>query len=182
MCYFRSPTRILRKLACLSAIEGTATLAASLLSGFIAGGLVVDPTSLWVIFYARKLRHNDRRPSFALPSVVTAHVLLIATGMVTQILAARRNVYLEAAFFSAGCVSLVSGTMAVLAFIEARRTSTKFAHPICASCGYDLRASGERCPECGSAIPPTAPTATATSQSETHTDLSAASDDLDGER
>jgi hypothetical protein len=36
--------------------------------------------------------------------------------------------------------------------ISARRRAWRIARGLCASCGYDLRSSHERCPECGSAI------------------------------
>ena len=35
----------------------------------------------------------------------------------------------------------------------ARRRRWRLAHGLCGGCGYDLRASAERCPECGAATP-----------------------------
>jgi predicted amidophosphoribosyltransferase len=43
------------------------------------------------------------------------------------------------------------GPMIVLLFLRPRlrREQLDTTEPICPSCGYDLRASKERCPECG---------------------------------
>ena len=53
----------------------------------------------------------------------------------------------------AGCaVMLFSfGPMIVLLFLRPRyrREQLDTTHPICQACGYDLRASKDRCPECG---------------------------------
>jgi predicted RNA-binding Zn-ribbon protein involved in translation (DUF1610 family) len=37
--------------------------------------------------------------------------------------------------------------------VTARRRSRRIARGLCASCGYDLRSSHDRCPECGATIP-----------------------------
>ena len=46
--------------------------------------------------------------------------------------------------------------LAVVTFLITRRTVTLFQrrrHGLCLCCGFDLRASNERCPECGTPIP-----------------------------
>jgi 4-amino-4-deoxy-L-arabinose transferase-like glycosyltransferase len=41
----------------------------------------------------------------------------------------------------------------LLALLRARRRRWRQRHAHCLTCGYDLRASQDRCPECGTAIP-----------------------------
>lgn len=41
----------------------------------------------------------------------------------------------------------------VRAFVQRHRLHRRLARGLCATCGYDLRASHERCPECGAPIP-----------------------------
>ena len=45
-----------------------------------------------------------------------------------------------------------SGVLPALWFRRRRRTRYRLRHGLCPSCGYDLRASPGRCPECGPAV------------------------------
>ena len=46
-------------------------------------------------------------------------------------------------------VSLIFGSYPAIAGVRAARRAWRVRHQRCARCGYDLRASGDRCPECG---------------------------------
>ena len=50
------------------------------------------------------------------------------------------------------CIVFCVVPTAVLLTFRARRRASRRQRGLCASCGYDLRASTERCPECGSKI------------------------------
>jgi len=62
----------------------------------------------------------------------------------------------EAAIGLAIPMWLVMLVVTSLAIFQAWRFSRRrrlYGRPICRACGYDLRASRDRCPECGTAIP-----------------------------
>jgi hypothetical protein len=48
-------------------------------------------------------------------------------------------------------LSLLFGAPSVFLILRARRRYRRFANNLCLTCGYDLRHSPERCPECGTA-------------------------------
>jgi hypothetical protein len=50
-------------------------------------------------------------------------------------------------------LAVVFAVLPSLAGIKLTRRLMRQAHGKCAQCGYDLRASAQRCPECGSLIP-----------------------------
>jgi hypothetical protein len=50
-------------------------------------------------------------------------------------------------------VMLVTLALGALATHRQRRMRFRLRHGLCMFCGYDLRASPERCPECGVAVP-----------------------------
>lgn len=53
--------------------------------------------------------------------------------------------------FPAAATAILPFAWIVSMFVRSRRRSMRLKRGLCVRCGYDLRASGERCPECGAA-------------------------------
>ena len=48
-------------------------------------------------------------------------------------------------------IILVAGSLAYRSTLARERRQHRQSNGLCAECGYDLRASSEQCPECGTA-------------------------------
>jgi hypothetical protein len=52
-------------------------------------------------------------------------------------------------------IAVVSMGLTAVPLVRRWRRRRRTAQRMCATCGYDLRASPQRCPECGTATPDT---------------------------
>ncbi len=129
-----------------------------LLLGWIGWGFLL-------FAYTRKLARFKAISRLAKVLLAGSLAELLAT-VPSHILVSRRPGCLVGLFTMLGiiagvCVMVFSfGPMIVLLFLRPRyRREREESTPYCDVCGYDLRASFERCPECGTPIPAvTAPT------------------------
>ncbi|HYE18118.1 MAG TPA: hypothetical protein VEA69_06725 [Tepidisphaeraceae bacterium] len=88
-----------------------------------------------------RLRRNEK-------VMVGAIVALVAYALIVGLWVALRAMLYVGAAFAAWAVVAVG--LRLLASRRARRAGGR----VCARCGYDLRASRGRCPECGALTPP----------------------------
>jgi len=56
-------------------------------------------------------------------------------------------------FWAAALLAAIAPFFQFIALAGAYRRCCRLKHNLCGVCGYDLRASKDRCPECGSSIP-----------------------------
>ena len=56
-------------------------------------------------------------------------------------------------YWSAVTLLAMPTALVILTVVRVRRRYWRLRHGYCADCGYDLRASPERCPECGTPVP-----------------------------
>jgi hypothetical protein len=116
----------------------------------------------WIVWGLLLFVHTRDRPRHGVLSRLTTYLFvgslaeLLAT-VPSHVIVSRRPGCLVGIATAMGiiaglCVMLASfGPMIVLLFLRPRWRAEKSADgvPYCPACGYDLRASKERCPECG---------------------------------
>jgi predicted Zn-ribbon and HTH transcriptional regulator len=88
----------------------------------------------------------SRRSRIALVWIALGTTVLFTSSYMTEVTAVSRVVGL----FLPG--SLLVLVIVSLATLQKRRRRFRRRHGLCVSCGYDLRATPERCPECGTLI------------------------------
>ena len=79
------------------------------------------------------------------PTTLPPGAVRVPTQTATQVLAAPH--------WAIAGLLLVPPAIGVRAYLLRRRERFRRTHGLCLICGYDLRASEERCPECGVPIP-----------------------------
>jgi predicted Zn-ribbon and HTH transcriptional regulator len=85
----------------------------------------------------------SRRARISLAWIFLVLLVLITSAHMNEVNAVSRVV----GFFLPG--SLLVLVLLSLTTIRKRRQKLRRLHGLCLSCGYDLRASPDRCPECG---------------------------------
>ncbi len=91
---------------------------------------------------------NNFVSTILLTSVLGVLALMLAPGVTNH----RRNHTLPIFAWTCFAVAITSLVAGILAHVRLRRLETREAAGLCPACGYDLRASKDRCPECGSPI------------------------------
>jgi len=113
----------------------------------------------------RQWQHDTDDPSVPFvdhPALRAHHFLGFAYANVGSVgMPTRRMTALAIPYWSFALLLLITPA---LALHRARRRQWRQRHRHCLACGYDLRASADRCPECGAAIPTSAGISGSTSE------------------
>jgi hypothetical protein len=90
------------------------------------------------------------------PQATLARRLGFDVAVLAQQLGPRQLVYTKGVILPTWFVLVVSAFLPAVLVLRQRcwRTARRLSRGQCVHCGYDLRASPERCPECGTANPP----------------------------
>jgi len=105
-------------------------------------------------------RHLDDRgssPAAKMACVVLIWVcllVLVPTIVSAYSSAERRRAALSDYFVPGGIALLLGGGVTIFGWVASRRQTVEQRHAAgcCLQCGYDLRESRERCPECGAVV------------------------------
>jgi hypothetical protein len=111
-----------------------------------------DPLPNWGWTYGRAVNDPTLRPDAALRRLgfdAFSGQTTLASGGITYWTG--RLTYVTAPWWALVTALGVGPSFRAIGLARARRARMREARGLCARCGYDLRATPEHCPECGSA-------------------------------
>jgi hypothetical protein len=132
----------------------------------VARALATEPPPIWTSPEGRpQYVENSRRDVWAVPGVVRVRASLYRTGTFLTPSTSRETCFdTTRATVPFATLALATGVIPAVGLLRWRRhrRRTRGRPGVCPTCGYDLRATPERCPECatvpaganGNSVPP----------------------------